>query len=85
MTSNAVECFNSRLLWARRLPICSLIEVLRNVIEKWFDKRRTMAMGRDHLLTEEAYRKLSHSINNGHQLVVHGTTTHISKLRMMRI
>lgn len=50
MASNAVEYFNSRLLWARHSPICSLIEVVRNVIEKWFDERRAMAIGRYHLL-----------------------------------
>ncbi|KAH6766278.1 hypothetical protein C2S52_017261 [Perilla frutescens var. hirtella] len=58
MTSNVAECFNARLLWARRLPICSLIEVVRDVIEKWFDERRAKAVSRDHILTEFAYTKL---------------------------
>ncbi|KAH6820367.1 hypothetical protein C2S53_017209 [Perilla frutescens var. hirtella] len=35
LTSNATEVLNAHLLWARRLPICSLIECIRHVIEQW--------------------------------------------------
>ncbi|XP_057768223.1 uncharacterized protein LOC130988418 [Salvia miltiorrhiza] len=34
LTSNVAESFNSRLLWARRLPICSMVEAIRHIIEK---------------------------------------------------
>ncbi|XP_057803545.1 uncharacterized protein LOC131018865 [Salvia miltiorrhiza] len=43
LTSNIAESFNSRLLWARRLPICSMVEAIRHIIEKWFDERQEAA------------------------------------------
>lgn len=42
-TSNAVESLNGRLKWARKLPIVSLLEYTRNMIQAWFFKRRTKA------------------------------------------
>ncbi|KAH6755729.1 hypothetical protein C2S53_009991 [Perilla frutescens var. hirtella] len=62
MTSNVAESFNARLLWDRRLPICSLIEVITSVTERWCDKRRELAVSRDHVITEGAYRKLSKQV-----------------------
>ncbi|KAH6782071.1 hypothetical protein C2S51_007364 [Perilla frutescens var. frutescens] len=40
MTSNAAESLNARLLWARRLRICSMLEVFRRIVEEWFVERR---------------------------------------------
>lgn len=65
MISNIAECFNACLLWARRLSICSLVEVARNIIEKWFYERRELAMSRDHTLTPEAFKKVSKPIEIG--------------------
>lgn len=59
MTSNAYEVFNSKLLDARRLPICSVIEVYRHILEKWFDERRAKAVARTEELTEEVVAKLT--------------------------
>lgn len=75
MTSNAAESFNGRLLWARQLPICSLVEVIRNVIEKWFNERRSLAYARDHQLTEEAYAKVSFSMKKELHFEIRATTT----------
>lgn len=75
MTSNAAESFNGRLLWARWLPICSLIEVIRNVIEKWFAERRSLAYARDHQLIEEADTKVSLSVKKGLHFEVRASTT----------
>ncbi|KAH6781772.1 hypothetical protein C2S51_007065 [Perilla frutescens var. frutescens] len=80
MTSNMAESFNARLLWARRFPICSLIEVVRSVIERWFDQRRELAVSRDHMITEEAYRKLSKQVEKGRHFVVHQTTAYLHKV-----
>lgn len=80
MTSNSAESLIARFLWARRLPICSLLEVYRTVIEKWFDERRAAAKSRNHVLTEEAMKKLSKAIEHGRHLTVHGTTTHLYKV-----
>ncbi|XP_057801399.1 uncharacterized protein LOC131016677 [Salvia miltiorrhiza] len=70
MTSNAAETLNSRLLWARRLPVSSLLETFRTIVEKWFDERRASAMSRQHELTEPAYNKLAVQVELSHHLRV---------------
>ncbi|XP_057808626.1 uncharacterized protein LOC131023099 [Salvia miltiorrhiza] len=77
MTSNAAESLNSRLLWARCLPICSLLESFRTIVEKWFDERRATAAARSHELTEVVSSKVQVGVEQGHRLVVRGTTTHM--------
>ncbi|KAH6835253.1 hypothetical protein C2S53_012417 [Perilla frutescens var. hirtella] len=69
-TSPDAETFNMRLLWARRFPICSLIETIRHVIEQWFDERRRVANARIHDLTEEAVRKLSVEVQKSYTYTV---------------
>ncbi|KAH6801183.1 hypothetical protein C2S52_001647 [Perilla frutescens var. hirtella] len=64
-TSNIAESFNSRLLFARRLPIVSTIEAIRHVMEKWFDQRRAVSRTRDDDLTEEAHNKLAPQVDKG--------------------
>ncbi|KAH6805124.1 hypothetical protein C2S51_029955 [Perilla frutescens var. frutescens] len=81
MASNAAECFNARLLWARRLPICSLIEVVRDVIEKWFDERRAKTVSRDHILTEFAYTKLYKQVEMSHQYGVRCHNAYLYKVQ----
>ncbi|XP_057779745.1 uncharacterized protein LOC130998337 [Salvia miltiorrhiza] len=77
MTSNAAETMNSRLLWARRLPVASLIETYRAIMEKWFDRRRLSTASRSHELTEVVEEKLHVAVEAGRQLDVRGTTTHM--------
>ncbi|KAH6797741.1 hypothetical protein C2S52_022295 [Perilla frutescens var. hirtella] len=76
MTSNMAESFNACLLWARRLPICSLIEVVRSVTERWFDKRRELTVSRDHVITDGAFQKLSKQVEKGRHFVSHQTTAY---------
>ncbi|XP_057779840.1 uncharacterized protein LOC130998443 [Salvia miltiorrhiza] len=59
LTSNIAESFNSRLLWARRLPICSMVEAIRHIIEKWFDERHEAAKSFSADVTPEAPSKLT--------------------------
>ncbi|XP_057779918.1 uncharacterized protein LOC130998521 [Salvia miltiorrhiza] len=59
LTSNIAKSFNSRLLWARRLPICSMVEAIRHIIEKWFDERQEAAKTFSVNITPEALRKLT--------------------------
>ncbi|KAH6780923.1 hypothetical protein C2S52_012160 [Perilla frutescens var. hirtella] len=65
MTSNAAESLNARLLWARRLPVCSLLEVYRSIVERWFVERRAAAHVANHVLTGAAVEKLSGSVEQG--------------------
>lgn len=64
--SYATESFNSRLLWARRLPMCYLIEAIRHTIEKWFDERRQEAQECEGPLLPEALRKINFSKRRAH-------------------
>lgn len=65
MTSNAAESMNAHLLWARRLPICTLLEAYRAIVETWFGERRATARAREHVLTEMTMKKLSKSMEYG--------------------
>ncbi|KAH6800818.1 hypothetical protein C2S52_001282 [Perilla frutescens var. hirtella] len=65
MTSNAAESLNARLLWARRLPVCSLLEMFRSIVEQWFVERRAAAQGSNHVLTDGITQKLSGNVDNG--------------------
>ena len=74
MTSNAAEVLNSRLLDARRLPICSMLEAFRHIVEQWFDTRRYKAVQRTHPLTEETVAKITPVIEKSESF----TATYIS-------
>lgn len=70
--SNAAEVFNSRLLWAIRLPICFLIETIRHVMQKWFDERRQEACASEDPISFEAMRKINSNKKRAHTYkVVH--------------
>ncbi|KAH6797459.1 hypothetical protein C2S52_022013 [Perilla frutescens var. hirtella] len=66
--------------YARRLLICSLIEVVRSITERWFDKRRELAVSRDHMITERAYKKLSKQAEKGYHFVSRQTIVYIYKV-----
>ncbi|XP_057802661.1 uncharacterized protein LOC131017932 [Salvia miltiorrhiza] len=70
LTSNVAESFNSRLLWARRLPICSMVEAIRHIIEKWFDERHEAAKAFSADVTPEALRKLTVELERSRQYEV---------------
>ncbi|KAH6778428.1 hypothetical protein C2S51_009740 [Perilla frutescens var. frutescens] len=74
MTSNAAESLNARLLWARRLPVCSMFEMFRSIVEQWFVKRRAVAQGSNHVLTDGIALKLSGNIDKGRCYAVRPTT-----------
>jgi len=81
LTSNAAETFNGRLLWARRLPICSMLEAIRIVIEKWFSERLAAAQrSRDHL-TEEAHRKIAAEVQRSRRYTAERTSDRKYKIR----
>ncbi|XP_057808559.1 uncharacterized protein LOC131023038 [Salvia miltiorrhiza] len=79
-TSNAAECLNSQLWWAKRLPVCSLLESFRTLLEDWFDERRTAAESRDHVLTVSTFNKLSNSVQASLPLTVRATTGLVYKV-----
>ncbi|KAH6819810.1 hypothetical protein C2S53_007317 [Perilla frutescens var. hirtella] len=74
MTSNAAESLNARLLWMRRLPVCSLFEMFRSIIGQWFIERRVAAQGLNHVLIDGIALKLSGNIDKGRSYTVRPTT-----------
>ncbi|KAH6776331.1 hypothetical protein C2S52_013892 [Perilla frutescens var. hirtella] len=80
LMSNAAEVLNACLLWARRLPICSLIECIRHVIKQWFNSRRGRANARDNALTEEALKKLCEKVEKSRVYTVVSTSNSTFKV-----
>ncbi|XP_057808537.1 uncharacterized protein LOC131023017 [Salvia miltiorrhiza] len=74
LTSNAAKSFNARLLWARCLPICSMLEAIRLVIEQWFNDRLAAAQESDENLTPEAKQKLSAELVKSRRYTAKRTT-----------
>ncbi|XP_057803443.1 uncharacterized protein LOC131018755 [Salvia miltiorrhiza] len=67
MTSNAAEAFNARLLWARRLSICSMLETIRLVIKKWFSERLRAAQQSEESLSAEAGKMVAIEVQKSHR------------------
>ncbi|KAL8474606.1 hypothetical protein ACS0TY_031163 [Phlomoides rotata] len=59
MTYNAAETWNSKILWARMLPIVSMLECVRIIMETWFTERRDAALKHNQTLCEVVSRKIS--------------------------
>ncbi|KAK3182721.1 hypothetical protein Dsin_030007 [Dipteronia sinensis] len=43
MTTNVAECINSCLKFARQLPMLTLAEFIRNMLQRWFHDRHRAA------------------------------------------
>ncbi|KAK1562202.1 hypothetical protein Q3G72_008025 [Acer saccharum] len=54
MTSSIAESMNSCLVHARQMPITTMVEYIREMIQKWFYKRRTKAEKTRRQLTPQA-------------------------------
>ncbi|KAH6762112.1 hypothetical protein C2S52_019545 [Perilla frutescens var. hirtella] len=70
MTSNYAECLNGRLRWARRLPVCTLLECVHTLVGQWFYDRRRAALARTHVLTETAATRVLRSVEQGQTMNV---------------
>ncbi|XP_057791781.1 uncharacterized protein LOC131008735 [Salvia miltiorrhiza] len=81
LTSNAAESFNARLLWARSLPICCMLEAIRLVIEQWFNDRLAAAQESDEHLTPEANQKLSAELVKSHRYTAKRTAERKYRIR----
>ncbi|XP_057811370.1 uncharacterized protein LOC131025588 [Salvia miltiorrhiza] len=81
LTSNAAEALNARLLWARRLPICSMLEAIRMVLEQWFNDRLASAEESDDLLTPEAKQKISAEISKSRRYTAKRTSERKYRVR----
>ncbi|KAK2634777.1 hypothetical protein Ddye_029569 [Dipteronia dyeriana] len=55
MTTNVAECINSCLKFARQLPMLTLAEFIRNMLQRWFHDRHRAAQSMGHQLTDAAH------------------------------
>ncbi|KAK2652924.1 hypothetical protein Ddye_012780 [Dipteronia dyeriana] len=55
MTTNAAECINSCLKFARQLPMLTLAEFIRNMLQRWFHDRYRAAQTMRHQLTDATH------------------------------
>ncbi|KAK3193069.1 hypothetical protein Dsin_024379 [Dipteronia sinensis] len=55
MTTNVAECINSCLKFARQLPMLTLAEFIRNMLQRWFHDRHRAAQSMRHQLTYASY------------------------------
>ncbi|KAH6770491.1 hypothetical protein C2S52_015294 [Perilla frutescens var. hirtella] len=69
----------------RRLPICSLIEAIRHVIEQWFDSRRARANAHENVLTEETVSKLIVEVEKSRSYSVVSTSSTTFKVNNGKI
>ncbi|KAK3198471.1 hypothetical protein Dsin_021886 [Dipteronia sinensis] len=51
MTTNVAECINSCLKFTRQLPMLTLTEFIRNMLQRWFHDRHRAAQSMHHQLT----------------------------------
>ncbi|KAK2652403.1 hypothetical protein Ddye_012259 [Dipteronia dyeriana] len=55
MTTNAAECINSCLKFVWQLPMFTLAEFIRNMLQHWFHDRHRAAYATRHQLTDATY------------------------------
>ena len=70
MTSNIVECMNNCLRHARQLPITTLVEYIRDMMQKWFHERRETASKNETQLSRWATKKLTKKNEYSHKYTV---------------
>ncbi|KAK2639282.1 hypothetical protein Ddye_027077 [Dipteronia dyeriana] len=55
MTINVAKCLNSCLKFARQLPILTLAEFIRNMLQRWFHDRHRTPQSMRHQLTNASH------------------------------
>ena len=88
MTSNIAENINSVLRHARKLPICSLIEFIRDRLQKWFYERREDAASIEKPLSPTAFEYVQKSLDASQHMnviPVDKLTYHVKGLHKERL
>ncbi|KAK2646062.1 hypothetical protein Ddye_021257 [Dipteronia dyeriana] len=70
MIYNIVECMNNCLWYARQLPITTLVEYVRDMMQKWFHERRDAASRNTTQLSRWATEKLTKKNETSHKYTV---------------
>ena len=88
MTSNIAENINSILRHARKLPICSLIEFIRDRLQKWFYERREDVASIEKPLSPTAFKYVQKSLDASQYMnviLVNKLTYHVKGLHKERV
>nr|XP_017245417.1 PREDICTED: uncharacterized protein LOC108217078 [Daucus carota subsp. sativus] len=73
MTSNVAESLNSVIISIRELPICTMLESLRSLIQKWSWRNRNEATATSTILTRKYEDQLKKNYTFSVDLTVHPT------------
>ena len=76
MSTQLVECMNSVLLDLRKLPITVLVEQIRDMMQKWFHKRRTIANRLRSDLTPTADNHIHKGVEPSYKCIIHPISYH---------
>ncbi|KAK2662126.1 hypothetical protein Ddye_000700 [Dipteronia dyeriana] len=71
MTTNAEECINSCLKFARQLPMLTLVEFIRNMLQRWFHDRHRATQSMRYQLTDVAHLLILKRVKNCNFLTVY--------------
>ncbi|KAK0599158.1 hypothetical protein LWI29_002843 [Acer saccharum] len=81
MTTNVAECINSCLKFARQLPLMTLAEFIRNMLQKWFHDRHTNARSMRHRLTDAAHLVILKRVEKYSYMTVNAVDWNIFSVR----
>jgi hypothetical protein len=71
MTTNIAESMNSALLAIRKLPITSIAEFIRDLLQRWFHDRRSNARETPTFLTNDADQHIKDRVLASQRCQVH--------------
>ncbi|KAI9181867.1 hypothetical protein LWI28_019468 [Acer negundo] len=81
MTTNVAQCINSCLKFARQLPLITLAEFIRNMLQKWFHGRHAAAQSMRHRLTEVAHLVILKCVEKCDHMTVNPVNWNIFSVR----
>lgn len=76
MSTQLAECMNSVLVDLRKLPIAALAEQIRDMMQKWFHKRRTFANRLRTDLTPEADNHIHTGVEASYKCIIQPISYH---------
>ncbi|KAI9159788.1 hypothetical protein LWI28_001923 [Acer negundo] len=82
MTTNVAECINSCLKFVRQLPMMTLAEFIRNILQKWFHDRHAAARSMRHQLTDAAHLVILKCVEKFNYMTVNPVDWNIFSIKL---
>ncbi|KAI9181037.1 hypothetical protein LWI28_010695 [Acer negundo] len=82
MTTNVAECINSCLKFARQLPMMTLAEFIRNMLQEWFHDRHAAARSMRHQLTDAAHLVILKRVEKCNYMTVNPVDWNIFSIKL---